>query len=87
METHSLCPYCAPAQSSRLRFDRETRIVGLLALMFFTVLNVAGCADRPQARQDEAHDPCVVPRGGFHCEDQAKQHNFMRFEQQGHQLP
>jgi hypothetical protein len=87
MEHHSLYPYCTPAQGSRLRVERETRIVSLLALILFTVLSVAGCADRSQARQDEAPDPCVIPRGGFHCEDPAKQHNFMRFEQQGHQLP
>jgi hypothetical protein len=60
---------------------------GLLILML-TVSSVAGCADRPQPRHDETPETCVVPRGGFHCENQAKQEeNFMKFEQQGHQLP
>lgn len=62
-------------------------VTGLLTLML-TVLSVAGCADRPEARHEEATEPCVVPRGGFHCGNQVKQEeSFMKFEQQGHQLP
>lgn len=78
-EDHTLHPYCAPAQRST---------AGLVALMLITVLSLAGCADRPVTQHTEAHEPCVVPRGGFDCGDKEKQEdNFMRFEQQGHQLP
>ena len=79
VEDHNLPLYCAPVQRSA---------AGLLTLMLLIVLSMAGCADRPQAKHDEAHEPCVVPRGGFDCGDQVKQEKgFMRFEQQGHQLP
>jgi hypothetical protein len=76
---HNPRPYCASVQRST---------ADLLILMLFIVLGAAGCADRPQAQHDETHEPCVVPRGGFDCESQVKQEKgFMRFEQQGHQLP
>ena len=79
VENHTLHPYCVPKRRST---------AGLVTLMLIAVLSLAGCADRPQAQHNEAHDPCVVPRGGFDCGDKAKQEdNFMRFEQQGHQLP
>lgn len=78
-EGHKLRPYCTPVQGNA---------AGLVTLMLLTVLSVAGCANRPQVQHNEAHEPCIVPRGGFDCGDQIKQEeNFMRFEQQGHQLP
>lgn len=81
-QDRSLRPYGALAQRST---------ASPVALLLITALSLAGCADRPQAQHNEAHEahePCVVPRGGFDCGDKEKQEdNFMRFEQQGHQLP
>ena len=83
MEDHHLRLYWGPGHAPMQR-----NAAGLVALMLITVLSPAGCADRPQAQHNEAHESCVIPRGGFDCGDKVKQEdNFMRFEQQGHQLP
>jgi len=75
-------------EDHNLSYSEQFSAVRLLALMLILVLSMAGCADRPQAQHDETHEPCVVPRGGFDCESQVQQEKgFMRFEQQGHQLP
>src|SRR5690349_13627341 len=75
VEDRSLRPY-------GVRAPRST--AGPVVIKLITVLSLAGCADRPQAQHNEAHEahePCVVPRCGFDCGGKEKQEdNFMRFE-------